>query len=225
MATHVALESVHHLHRVHDVVAGGWAHHLRCRTLAGSASCVGNGPAGRAGQAADHRSCPGPQEVRKYRSLHSLPCGVHSSVCSTPPGAPAAAARCERSCRSGPPLAGFLARTSAWLPTSIPTASAPSPSSSRASCCADPLRVRMLDAARPTWRLQLRQLGRNGLLCCIGCWWGLAIAGAESALRARGAEQAVELSAPASPAGRPSPERTRALALGVPAPRACVFFV
>lgn len=42
---------------------------------------------------------------------------------------------------------------------------------------------------------------------------------------ARGAEQAVELSAPASPAGRPSPERTRALALGVPAPRACVFFV
>ena len=96
MAAHVALESVHHLHRVHDVVAGGWAHHLRCRTLAGSASCVGNGPAGRAGQAADHRSCPGPQEVRKYRSLHSLPCGVHSSVCSTPPGAPAAAARCER---------------------------------------------------------------------------------------------------------------------------------
>ncbi len=43
---------------------------------------------------------------------------------------------------------------------------------------------------------------------------------------ARGAEQAVELSAlPASLAGRPSPERTRALALGVPAPRACVFFV
>ena len=83
--------------------------------------------------------------------------------------------------------------------------------------------ARMLDAARPTWRLQLRQLGRSGLLCCIGCWWGLAIAGAESALRARGAEQAVELSAPASPAARPSPERTRALALGVPAPRACVF--
>ena len=96
MAAHATLESVHHLHRIHDVVAGGWARYLRCRTLAGSASCVGNGPAGRAGQAADKCSCPGPQEVRQYRSLHSLPCGVHSSVCSTPPGAPAAAARCER---------------------------------------------------------------------------------------------------------------------------------
>merc|ERR1719440_2352666 len=58
----------------------------------------------------------------------------------------------------------------------------------------------MLDAARPTWRLQLRQLGRSGLLCCICCWWELANAGAESALLARGAEQAVELSAP-RPAG------------------------
>ena len=47
--------------------------------------------------------------------------------------------------------------------------------------------ARMLDAARPTWRLQLRQLGRSGLLCCVGCWWGLANACAESALRCAGA--------------------------------------
>ena len=40
---------------------------------------------------------------------------------------------------------------------------------------------------------------------------------------ARGAELAGECRR--SLAGRPSPERTRALALGVPAPRACVFFV
>ena len=39
-----------------------------------------------------------------------------------------------------------------------------------------------------------------GLLCCICCWWELANAGAESALLARGGEQAVELSAP-RPAG------------------------
>lgn len=45
---------------------------------------------------------------------------------------------------------------------------------------------------------------------------------------ARGAELAVECRRSLGlgrPAGRPSPERTRALALGVPAPRACVFFV
>ena len=124
MATHVALESVHHLHRVHDVVAGGWARYLRRRALAGSASCDGNGPAGRAGQAAHNRSCPGPQGVRQYRSLRSLPCGV-TQACA-------------------PPL--------------------------QAHCC--------------------------GLLCCICSWWELANAGAESALLARGAEQAVELSAP-----------------------------
>ena len=80
--------------------------------------------------------------------------------------------------------------------------------------------ARMLDAARPTWRLQLRQLGRSGLLCCVGCWWGLAIAGAESALRCAGGRASGGVVG--SLAGRPSPERTRALALGVPAPRACV---
>ena len=43
---------------------------------------------------------------------------------------------------------------------------------------------------------------------------------------ARGAELAVECRRSLGRlAGRPSPERTRALALGVPAPRACVFFV
>ena len=227
MATHVALESVHHLHHVDDVVAGGWARYLRRRALAGSASCDGNGPAGRAGQAAHNRSCPGPQGVRQYRSLRSLPCGVHSSVCSTPPGAPAAAARCERSCRSGPPLAGFLARTSAWLPTSIPTASAPSPSSSRASCCADPLRVRMLDAARPTWRLQLRQLGRSGLLCCVGCWWGLAIACAESALRCAGGRASGGVVGAPWPAGRAPSARELSLSVCRHLARACscVFFV
>ena len=83
MATHVALESVHHLHHVHDVVAGGWARYLRRRALAGSASCDGNGPAGRAGQAAHNRSCPGPQGVRQYRSLRSLPCGV-TQACAPP---------------------------------------------------------------------------------------------------------------------------------------------
>ena len=83
--------------------------------------------------------------------------------------------------------------------------------------------ARMLDAARPTWRLQLRQLGRSGLLCCVGCWWGLAIACAESALRCAGGRASGGFVG--SPAGRlsESPERTRALALGVPAPRACVL--
>ena len=227
MATHVALESVHHLHRVHDVVAGGWAHHLRCRTLAGSASCVGNGPAGRAGQAADHRSCPGPQEVRKYRSLHSLRCGVHSSVCSTPPGAPAAAARCERLVPERPT---FGRLPGACLPRGCPPPfrlrrlrrhrllgllDAPTP------------RARMLDAARPTWRLQLRQLGRSRLLCCVGCWWGLAIACAESALRCAGGRASGGVVGAPWPAGRAPSARELSLSVCRHLARACscVFFV
>ena len=112
--------------------------------------------------------------------------------------------------------------------------------------CPPPFRLRrlrrrrllgLLDAPTPCGRacstrrdrLQLRQLGRSGLLCCVGCWWGLAIACAESALRCAGGRASGGVSAlpgpGAGPAGRPSPERTRALALGVPAPRACVFFV
>ena len=220
MATHVALESVHHLHRVHDVVAGGWAHHLRCRTLAGSASCVGNGPAGRAGQAAHNRSCPGPQGVRQYRSLRSLPCGV-TQACAPPLQAHLLQQR-DASARAG---AAHLWQAS-WrvLPRG----------------CPPPFRLRrlrrrrllgLLDAPTPCGRacstrrdrLQLRQLGRSGLLCCVGCWWGLAIACAESALRCAGGRASGGVVG--SLAGRPSPERTRALALGVPAPRACVFFV
>ncbi len=205
MATHVALESVHHLHCVHDVVAGGWADHLRCRTLAGSASCVGNGPAGRAGQAADHRSCPGPQEVRKYRSLHSLPCGVHSSVCSTPPGAPAAAARCERLVPERPTfgrLPGAYFRVVAHLHSDCvgsvavvfsgflmrrPLAGAHARRGATACSCASSVGAgcSAAQAANGGWRL---------LVLKVPC-------------AARGAEQAVELSAPP---GRPAEPRAHA---------------
>ena len=220
MATHVALESVHHLHRVHDVVAGGWAHHLRCRTLAGSASCVGNGPAGRAGQAAHNRSCPGPQGVRQYRSLRSLPCGV-TQACAPPLQAHLLQQR-DASARAG---AAHLWQAS-WrvLPRGCPPPfrlrplrrhrllglpDAPTPW------------ARMLDAARPTWRLQLRQLGRSGLLCCVGCWWGLAIACAESALRCAGGRASSGVVGAPWPAGRAPSARELSLSVCRHLARAC----
>ena len=59
---------------------------------------------------------------------------------------------------------------------------------------------------------------RAAMLLC--CWWELAIAGAESALRAGGAEQAVELSAP-RPAGRAPSARELSLSVCRHLARAC----
>ena len=128
MATHVALESVHHLHRVHDVVAGGWAH-----------TCdVGRSLAPLAASATALLAVPGRlHTIVRVQGLR----GCVSTVLSA-----------------------------ASLAASLKRVLHPS----RRTCC--------------------------GLLCCICCWWELANAGAESALLARGAEQAVELSAP-RPAG------------------------
>ena len=183
MATHVALESVHHLHRVHDVVAGGWAH-----------TCdVGRSLAPLAASATALLAVPG--RLRTIVRVQGLRRCV-STVLST-----ASVAASTQAC--APPLQAHL------LQQRDASARAGAAHLWQASWrvlprgCPPPFRLRrlrrrrllrLLDAPTPCGRacstrrdrLQLRQLGRSGLLCCVGCWWGLAIACAESALRCAG---------------------------------------